>query len=112
MIFRIAFTIPLALHALLYAASGVVGIRHGWVFPIKAGGGLELPMYRRRVRRVRLYAWGLLMLAVGLCLQVVFLWVLSDIYLWILVSTAVWLPGRIVMMVSQRAGGDRQGQRA
>ncbi|MFB7113980.1 hypothetical protein [Streptomyces sp. NPDC056190] len=57
---------------------------------------------------MRLYSWGQLMVAFGLCWQVVFTWVLSApatfLYLWILSGIAVMVPGRIVMGVSQRAG--------
>ncbi|MGW0793554.1 hypothetical protein [Streptomyces sp. NPDC002692] len=53
--------VPLGLLALLIAASGVAAVARGWV----------PPMHRGFVRRVRLYGWGQLVFALGLCWQAV-----------------------------------------
>ncbi|MFE6553354.1 hypothetical protein ACFVHS_33860 [Streptomyces sp. NPDC057746] len=87
--------------ALLVAASGVAALTRGWVFPLT----------RPRVRRVRLYGWGQLVLALGLCWQVVFRLVINDpgTRQWVILSGGVLLlAGVIVMGVSQHTGRDRQ----
>ncbi|MFF9127018.1 hypothetical protein ACF09J_27685 [Streptomyces sp. NPDC014889] len=66
---------------------------------------------------MRLYAWGQLVVAFGLCWQLFFGWVLSapdTLNLdfrqwWALSGIALVLTGFIVMVVSQRGGRDRQG---
>jgi hypothetical protein len=94
--------ISLVLLALLVAASGVAAVTRGWV----------LPMNRPQVRRVRRYGWGQLILAFALCWQAVFRLVISDLGIrqWVtLFGSGLLLAGIIVMAVSQRAGGNRQG---
>ena len=94
--------IPSVVVALLIAASGVAAVTRGWV----------LPWNRRRVRRVRLYGWGQLVMAFGLCWHAVF-WLVSSgpvIREWEAASgIALMLTGLIVMMVGQYTGGNRQG---
>ncbi|WP_445524742.1 hypothetical protein [Streptomyces cyslabdanicus] len=115
-IMKLFFAIPVVLWASIFAVSGVLGITRGWVIPMKLGG-LVIPTNQRRVRRVRLYAWGQLVVASGLCWQLLFGWMLSapdTLNLdfrqwWALSGTALSLVGFIVMAVSQRAGRDRQG---
>ncbi|MFE9920725.1 hypothetical protein ACFYQA_03870 [Streptomyces sp. NPDC005774] len=88
--------------ASLIAASGVAAVTRGWV----------LPWNRRRVYRVRLYGWGQLVLAFGLCCQVLFGLVISNLGIRSLVTltgVGLLLTGLIVMTVSQRPGANRQG---
>ncbi|MGW3512330.1 hypothetical protein [Streptomyces sp. NPDC000994] len=95
--------IPAVLLALFFAASGVAAVARGWV----------LPMYRGRVRRVRLFGWGQLMAAVAACGYTVF--GVLEIgnpgvrSLGILSASGLLLAGGTVMRVSQRAGDDWQG---
>ncbi|WP_406385510.1 hypothetical protein [Streptomyces sp. NBC_01618] len=99
---KLYVAVPVVLLALLIAASGVAGITRGWV----------LPTNRRPVHRPRLYGWGQLVGAFALCWQQVFFWVLSDpdIRQWgTLAGSVLLLTGLIMMMVSRRAGGSRQG---
>lgn len=94
--------IPSVLVALLFAASGVAAITRGWV----------LPWNRRHIRRVRLYGWGQLVAAFGLCCQVVFGLVISGIGIrqfGTLTGSGLLLTGLIVMGVSQLPGAKRQG---
>ncbi|MGI5138560.1 hypothetical protein [Streptomyces sp. CA-106110] len=56
-----------ALVALFIAASGVAAVTRGWVLPVN----------RSRVRRIRLYGWGQLLIAFALCWHVVFGLVIS-----------------------------------
>ncbi|MGW1711410.1 hypothetical protein ACWCP8_39795 [Streptomyces sp. NPDC002206] len=99
--------VSVVLLALLIAASGVAAVSRGWV----------LPTNRRPVRRPRLYGWGQLVVALALCWQVFFLLVLNDpdilapdIRGWgTLPGSALFLTGLILMMVSRRTGGNRQG---
>ncbi|MEU2909833.1 hypothetical protein ACFYM3_10945 [Streptomyces massasporeus] len=89
--------------ALLIAASGVAAVTQGWV----------LPWNRRSVRRVCLYGWGQLVMAFGLCCQVLFGLVITGpgVRVWGAMSgIALLLVGIIVMMVSQLPGGYRQGR--
>ncbi|MFC5957724.1 hypothetical protein ACFP51_25640 [Streptomyces pratens] len=98
---RLYFAIPSVVVALLFAALGVAAITRSWV----------LPWNRRHVRRVRLYGWGQLVAAVGLCCQVVFGLVISGIHIrqWGTMTGGVLLvTGLIVMVVAQRLGGKRQ----
>ncbi|MFE1849390.1 hypothetical protein ACFYYI_17060 [Streptomyces sp. NPDC002387] len=98
---ELSFAIFYGRVTLLVAASGVAAVTRDWVFP----------MTRPRVRRVRFYGWGQLVLAFGLCWQVVFRLVISDpgIRQWVtLPGSGLLLAGVIVMGVSQRADGDRQ----
>ncbi|MET8217059.1 hypothetical protein ACFYRD_20490 [Streptomyces hirsutus] len=98
---RLYLAIPSVVVALLFAALGVAAITRGWV----------LPWNRRHVRRVRLYGWGQLVAAVGLCCQVVFGLVISGIGIrqWGTMTGSVLLvTGLIVMVVGQRLGGKRQ----
>ncbi|WP_318841302.1 hypothetical protein [Streptomyces sp. SS1-1] len=86
----------------LIAASGVAAVTRGWV----------LPWNRRRVHRVRLYGWGQLGVALGLCCQVLFGLMIGDPgvrALMTLTGGVLLLTGIIVMMVSQRPGAHRQG---
>ncbi|MFI8303980.1 hypothetical protein ACIF80_11090 [Streptomyces sp. NPDC085927] len=99
---RLYLAIPSVLVALLLAALGVAAVTRGWV----------LPMNRRHVRRVRLYGWGQLVAAFGLCCQVVFGLVITDpgIREWAAPSgSGLLVAGLIVMTVSHRPGGNRQG---
>ncbi|MFE3902475.1 hypothetical protein ACFXPY_19665 [Streptomyces sp. NPDC059153] len=99
---KLYVVIPVVLMALLFAASGVAGITRGWV----------LPTNRRPVHHPRLYGWGQLMAAFALCSQQVFFWVPSDpdTRQWgALSGSALLLTGLIVMVVSYRTGGNRQG---
>ncbi|MEU1692766.1 hypothetical protein ABZ590_14985 [Streptomyces hirsutus] len=99
---RLYLAIPSVVVALLIAASGVAAVTRGWV----------LPWNRRSVRRVRLYGWGQLVMASGLCCQVVFGLVISGprVREWGAMSGIVLLlTGCIVMMVSQYTGRNRQG---
>ncbi|MFJ6563982.1 hypothetical protein ACIQMV_29785 [Streptomyces sp. NPDC091412] len=64
---RLYIAIPFVLVASLYAAAGVAAVTRGWV-----------PSWnRRRVRRARLHGWGQLVVAFGVCWQVVFGLVIS-----------------------------------
>ncbi|WP_406515842.1 hypothetical protein OH809_29285 [Streptomyces sp. NBC_00873] len=99
---KLYLVIPVVLVALLFAASGAAGITRGWV----------LPTNRRPVRRPRLYGWGQLVAAFALCWQMVFFSVISDIDIrqWgTLFGSALLLTGLILMGMSQRPGGNRQG---
>ncbi|WP_406726803.1 hypothetical protein WJ438_22320 [Streptomyces sp. GD-15H] len=99
---RLYLAIPSVVMALLIAASGLAAVTRGWV----------LPWNRRSVRRVRLYGWGQLVMAFGLCCQVLFGLVITGpgIREWGAPSgIALLLTGIIVMMVSQRPGANRQG---
>ncbi|MFE4421361.1 hypothetical protein [Streptomyces sp. NPDC056817] len=88
------------LGALVFAASGVAAVTRGWV---PSG-------YRDSVRRVGLNGWGQLLVAVGLGCQVVLSHVMSWPGIWqALVCGPLLLAGIALMMVSRRAGGDRQG---
>ncbi|MFF4822160.1 hypothetical protein [Streptomyces sp. NPDC001312] len=101
---RLYLAILFALVALFVAASGVAAITRGWVLPMR--------LKQRPVRRVRLYGWGQLVGAFGLCWQVVFWTVLSDSEWGDNVGFVgfVLLPtGIILMAVSQHTGGNRQG---
>lgn len=99
--------VPVVLVALFFAASGVAGITRGWV----------LPANRRPVYRPRLYGWGQLVGAVGLCWHVLFWLGLSNpdtfdsgIRQWEALSgIALVLAGFILVMVSRRGGGNREG---
>ncbi|MEU0579333.1 hypothetical protein ABZ465_18990 [Streptomyces griseoincarnatus] len=98
---RLYLAIPLVVVALLFVASGVAAITRSWV----------LPWNRRHVRRVRLYGWGQLVAAVGLCCQAVFGLAISGIHVrqWGTMTGSVFLvTGLIVMAVAQRLGGERQ----
>ncbi|WP_405680333.1 hypothetical protein [Streptomyces sp. NBC_01238] len=99
---KLYVAVPVVLLALLIAASGVAGITRGWV----------LPTNRRPVHRPRLFGWGQLVGAFALCWQQVFFWVLSDpdIRQWgTLAGSVLLLTGLIVMAVSRRTRGRRQG---
>lgn len=99
---QLYLAIALVLPALLIAASGTAAVTRGWVFPTN-----RLP-----VRRPRLFGWGQLVVACALCWQAVFLLVLSDpgTRQWgTLTGSVLLLTGLIVMTVSRRTGGDRQG---
>ncbi|MBL3665146.1 hypothetical protein JL475_03755 [Streptomyces sp. M2CJ-2] len=88
--------------ASLIAASGVAAVTRGWVLPVN----------RPRVHRVRLYGWGQLGVAFGLCCQVLFGLMISNPGIRSLVTltgSGLLLSGIIVMMVSQRPGANRQG---
>ncbi|CCK31807.1 putative secreted protein [Streptomyces davaonensis JCM 4913] len=90
--------IPLAVVALLVAASGVAALTHGWV----------LPMNRRHVRAPRIYGWGQLVVAFALCWQLVFALVIghSDARpVGTLIGSVILVAGILVMMVGQLAGG-------
>jgi len=94
--------LPLFLAALLIAASGVAAVTRGWV----------LPTNRKPVHRPRLYGWGQLVLAFALCWQAVFGLIIDDVGTrqWgTLTGSALLLAGLVVMMVSHRAPGNRQG---
>nr|WP_222108969.1 hypothetical protein [Streptomyces cupreus] len=94
--------VPLVLLALLYAASGVAAVARGWV----------LPMHRKRVHRRGLFGCGQLVVAFALCWQTIFGLVLEDLdtRTWgTLTGSVLLVAGVIVMAVSQRAGGNRQG---
>ncbi|WP_329615909.1 hypothetical protein OG244_24930 [Streptomyces brevispora] len=96
---------PLVLVALLIAASGVAAVARGWV----------LPTNRLPILRPRLYGWGQLLVAFALCWQVLFLLVLSDsgTRQWgTLAGSVLLLAGLVVMTVSRRASGGRQGSGA
>ncbi|MGW1711012.1 hypothetical protein ACWCP8_37535 [Streptomyces sp. NPDC002206] len=99
---KLYVAIPVVLLALLIAASGIAAMTRGWV----------LPTNRRPVHRPRLYGWGQLVAAFALCWQQVFFWMLSDpgTRQWgALSGGALLLTGLILMMVSHRVGGGRQG---
>ncbi|MGW4824078.1 hypothetical protein ACWEP4_35350 [Streptomyces sp. NPDC004227] len=99
---RLYFDLFYGLTVLLFAASGVAAVTRGWVFP----------MDRRRVRRVRLFGWGQLVMAFALCWQVVFGLAISGPYIreWGATSgIPLLLTGFIVMMLSHWVGGNRQG---
>ncbi|MBC7272415.1 MAG: hypothetical protein H5T76_27555 [Streptomyces sp.] len=90
----------LVLVALLVGASGWAAVVRGWV----------LPMNRERVRRVRLFGWGQLAVALALCWQMVFGLVVEDIGTrqWgTLTGSVLLLAGVLVTAVSQR--GERGG---
>ncbi|MEV6027679.1 hypothetical protein [Streptomyces sp. NPDC052036] len=84
------FAVPLVLVALLFAASGVAAITHGWVFP----------RWRRPVRRVRLYGSAQLVVAVAVCWQVVFATALDDSAWGESVSCALLLTVIVLMALS------------
>ncbi|MEU6017214.1 hypothetical protein ABZ826_25170 [Streptomyces sp. NPDC047515] len=96
-----------ALLALFCAAAGVAAVARGWVVPVN----------RRPVRRPRVYGWGLLVAAFALCWQPAYLLVLNDpdilgpgIRGWgSLPGSALLLTGIILMTLSRRTGGNRQG---
>ncbi|MFE7229150.1 hypothetical protein ACFVAF_00475 [Streptomyces sp. NPDC057596] len=99
---RLYLAIPFVLVALLFAVSGVAALTRGWV----------LSWNRRQVRRVRLYGWGQLVVAFGLCWQVVFGLVISGPYVreWGYRSgMALMVIGFVVMAMGRREGGNRQG---
>ncbi|MEV7860974.1 hypothetical protein AB0O86_19615 [Streptomyces hirsutus] len=99
---RLYLAIPSVVVALLFAASGVAAITRGWV----------LPTNRRHVHRVRLYGWGQLVAAFGLCCQVVFGLVITGVGIrefGAVSGSGLLLTGLIVMMVSHRPGGNPQG---
>ncbi|MFE4678800.1 hypothetical protein [Streptomyces sp. NPDC056723] len=99
---KLYVAIPVVLLALLIAASGIAGITRGWV----------LPTNRRPVHRPRLYGWSQLVGAFALCSQQFFVWVPSDpdTRQWgFLSGSALLLTSLIMMMLSHRAGGNRQG---
>ncbi|MEU7278494.1 hypothetical protein AB0A69_06850 [Streptomyces sp. NPDC045431] len=94
--------IPLVLLALLIAASGVAAVTHGWV----------LPTNRKAVHRPRLYGWGQLTVALALCCHTLVGLVITELGTrqWgTLTGSALLLTGLMVMMVSQRQLGRRQG---
>ncbi|MEU2601316.1 hypothetical protein ABZ678_22045 [Streptomyces hirsutus] len=96
---RLYLAMPSVVVALLLAALGVAAITRGWV----------LPMNRRHVHRVRLYGWGQLVAAFGLCWQVVFGLMISGINIrqWgTLTGSGLLVTGLIVMMVSYRPAGN------
>ncbi|MFF9510273.1 hypothetical protein ACF1BU_21595 [Streptomyces sp. NPDC014724] len=104
---KLCIAIFLALSALLIAASGVAAVTRGWVLPVN----------RRLVRRPRVYGWAQLVAAFALCWQLVFLLVLNDpdilgpdIRGWgSLPGSALLLTGLVLMTLSRRTGGNRQG---
>ena len=99
---KLYLAMPLALVALLIAASGVAAITRGWV----------LPMNRRHVRAPRVYGWGQLVLAFALCWQLVFGLLTSDTGTrpaGTLIGSAMLVAGSLVMMMGQLAGGHRKG---
>jgi hypothetical protein len=99
---KLYLAMPLALVALLIAASGVAAITRGWV----------LPMNRRHVRAPRVYGWGQLVLAFALCWQLVFGLLISDSDArptGTLIGSAMLVAGILVMMMGQLAGGHRKG---
>ncbi|MEF9905202.1 hypothetical protein [Streptomyces sp. P9-A2] len=98
---RLYLAIPSVVVALLFAALGMAAITRGWV----------LPMNRRHVRHVRLYGWGQLVAAVGLCCQVVFGLVINGIGIrqWgTITGSVLMVTGLIVMVMGQLLGGKRQ----
>ncbi|TWG04474.1 hypothetical protein FHX80_112926 [Streptomyces brevispora] len=99
---KLYVAIPVVLLAFLIAASGIAAITRGWV----------LPTNRRTVHHPRLYGWGQLLAACALCSQQVFFWVPNapGTRQWgSLSGSALLLTGLIVMMLSYRTGGNRQG---
>ena len=91
--------VPLGLLALFIAATGVAAVRRGWV----------LPMHRGFVCRVRLYGWGLLLLAFGLCVQAVFEGLDEAPAIWHWgadAGVALALGGLCTMGLSQRSAHD------
>ncbi|MFD6278820.1 hypothetical protein ACFWFI_25135 [Streptomyces sp. NPDC060209] len=98
---RLYLAIPVVLLALLIAASGVAAIAKGWV----------MPTYRRPVRRLRLFGWGQLVVALALCMQAFFLLAFSATAArqWGSMTASLLLPaGLVVMAISQRAGGNQR----
>ncbi|MEV0692236.1 hypothetical protein [Streptomyces sp. NPDC050388] len=97
------FAVFYGLAALLVSASGVAAVTRGWV----------LPRYRPRVRRVRLFGWGQLVIGFAYCWLVVFGRLAIDnpgVRAWVTLSgIALLLAGVILVLASQRAGRKRQG---
>ncbi|GJF25431.1 hypothetical protein [Streptomyces sp. HO565] len=88
--------------ALLIAASGVAAMTRGWV----------LPTNRKRIGRVQLYGWGQLVMAVALCCQAVFGLMTDDLGArqWgTLTGSLLMVTGIVVIALSQRTAGRRQG---
>jgi hypothetical protein len=101
---KLYLAMPLALLALLIAASGVAAVTRGWV----------LPMNRRHVRAPRVYGWGQLVLAFALCWQLASGVLISDSGARLagtLIGDAMLLAGLLVMMIGQLAGGSRKAGR-
>ncbi|MFB7110233.1 hypothetical protein [Streptomyces sp. NPDC056291] len=99
---RLYFDLFYGLTVLLIAASGVAAVTRGWV----------PPWDRRRVRRVRLFGWGQLVMAFALCWPVVFGLVISAPGIrqwWTLSGNGILLTGILLTSVSLRAGRNRQG---
>ncbi|WP_316743045.1 hypothetical protein [Streptomyces sp. MK7] len=99
---RLYVGIPVVLLALLIAASAIAAITHGWV----------LPTNRKPVPRPRLYGWGQLVIAIALCCQAVFGLMTDDLDArqWgTLTGSVLMVTGIIVIAVSQRTAGHRQG---
>ncbi|AXG82600.1 hypothetical protein [Streptomyces paludis] len=91
---KLYLVIPVALVALLIGASGVAALVRGWV----------LPLSREQVRRPRLFGWGQLAVALGLCGQMVF-FMADDIDIrqfGTLSGSALLLVGVLVMGLSRR----------
>lgn len=104
---KLYIAIFLALSASLIAALGVAAVTRGWVLPVN----------RRPVHRPRVYGWGQLVAAFALFWQTVYLLVLNDpdilgpgVRGWgSLPGSALLLAGLILMMLSRRTVGNRQG---
>ncbi|MEW1719539.1 hypothetical protein [Streptomyces sp. NPDC093109] len=97
---KLYLLIPVALVALLIAASGIAAVSRGWILPVN----------RRTVHRPRLHGWGQLTIAVALCWQAGF-FLAGDIdvrQFGTLSGSALLLAGIIVMTLSHRPGGDQR----
>ncbi|MDG9720684.1 hypothetical protein [Streptomyces sp. DH24] len=102
---RLYLGVPVILLALLIAASGMAAVTRGWV----------LPTNRKPIRRPQLYGWGQLVMAIALCCQAVFGLMTSDLDTrqWgTLTGSVLMVTGILVIAVSQRTTGHRQGGKA
>ncbi|MGW0856458.1 hypothetical protein [Streptomyces sp. NPDC002690] len=96
--------IPLVVLALAFGASGVASVARGWVLPFNRG----------RVRRVRLFGRGQLLMAFSLLVQGLFLLLTGGTSRGVRSVYPVWSPallaGIALVGVSRRAGRVRRGR--
>ncbi|MFG2819968.1 hypothetical protein ACGFX4_11140 [Kitasatospora sp. NPDC048365] len=101
---KLYLAVPLAIVALLTAASGIAALSRGWL----------LPSYRRHVRRPRLYGWGQLVVAFALSWQVVFLLAVgTSSREWAtMTGSGFMLVGLLLLLAGQRPGRNRSDDSA
>ncbi|WP_406840007.1 hypothetical protein ACICHK_34710 [Streptomyces sp. AHU1] len=88
------FAIPVALAALVTAGGGIAALTRGWV----------LPRVRPVIERPRVYGWGVLLLALGMCLLAVSMMVFTDMMLTAgrTIAVAIMFVGSQVVLKSRR----------